>query len=424
MDVMGAFFRGQAAAGRAQADQQALQENKLRLMVLKHQIDGLKIEDQVRQRRMAAEHYSLLEGLPEAQMPTEPVSQPNLPSTSHAGGMTGLPGVVSGMSEMAAPGPAPGPTMPAPAAQAAQPGTNMTTRRQGVTFGAIPEMGIPSATVQPRSMEEILRAQVMAKLNEPFTLNPGDRRFMGGQKIAEGAPREPRATTTADLAVKAASGDEAAGKAVKLLRPGTAAQPANAQQKDVLLDGEEATVLLDPKAKKYYTLDNQEITRAATRIKPLRGGTGGDRDAPLRRDYETFYKLYERTYPAPKNNELAELGRMLSGNAADPTTAAAPAPRPAPSFEKWKVMTPAERQQVLANPDARIDDAEMLRRMGRPSSASTASRKTAAAAQPADVPAEVQAFLKGQPANKRYTLTDGSVWDVLADGTIRRGQSQ
>ena len=84
-------------------------------------------------------------------------------------------------------------------------------------------------------------------------------------------------------------------------------------------------------------------------------------------------------------------------------------------------MTPQERQSVLSNPDSRIDDAEMLRRMGRSGGKGQPSAPKEAAK--GDVPDRVKSFLQGRPRGMSYTLTNGSVWDVLPDGTIRRGQA-
>ncbi len=146
MDVMKQYLAGHQAGQAEVQHQQAMEENSLRMKILKHQIDGLKIEDAVRQRALAAQNLSLMNGQPEAQMPTEPVEQQNLqPSQSYAGGMTGLPGMVSGMvrDEMGLPGPG---TIAAPNAQETTPGTNMTTKRASVKTGG---------NTAPRSQFEI-----------------------------------------------------------------------------------------------------------------------------------------------------------------------------------------------------------------------------------------------------------------------------
>src|ERR1044072_7716503 len=70
---------------------QLLQENKLKLGMLKHASDQLKLEDQLReyalQKQQAVLQFAAQSGLPDAQMPKEDVAvtQPNLVSTSRAG---------------------------------------------------------------------------------------------------------------------------------------------------------------------------------------------------------------------------------------------------------------------------------------------------------------------------------------------------
>ncbi len=409
-DVMGAFFRGkQFAHAEAQHSQQQ-EENALRLKVLKHQIDGIKIEDAVRQRALAKQQLELMDGMPAASMP----SVSNLPSTSTAGAMTGLPGMVSGRIAEgmgAAPMGESPTTMPAPSAQATAP----ERRPMTVPFGAIPEMGLPAMDVAPRTLEEITRAKIAEKLAEPRVLNQNDMLVADGKVVQRGNAPHP---TAASLAAAAAGGDTQADAALGKLRSSTA-RPPSAQEKDVLLDGELTKVLFDPAAKKYLDLDGGPIENAAKRIRPYvrtsAARTNADPDAPARRDYDRFVNSYERAFPPPRNSEVADLARMMSGAGPE---GPAPTYKPAPSFDKWKVMTPQERQKALSNQDARIDDAEMMRRMERGgASTSTASPKPAAAS----VPPNVATALQGQAKNKRYRLTDGSVWDVLADGTIVPG---
>jgi hypothetical protein len=122
------------------------------------------------------------------------------------------------------------------------------------------------------------------------------------------------------------------------------------------------------------------------------------------RAYEQFLSVWDRAYPKPSAGAIDADGNPL------------PTPPAPPTLDKWAVMTPAERQAVIKNPQSRIDDAEMTTRMGgavKPVQTPSASS--------GKVPAAIAAFLKGKTPNKRYTLTDGSVWDVLPDGTIRPG---
>src|ERR1044072_807047 len=74
---------------------QLLQENKLKLGMLKHASDHLNLEDQLReyalQKQQADLQFEAQNGLPDAQMPKEDVAvtQPNLASSSRAGFQSG-----------------------------------------------------------------------------------------------------------------------------------------------------------------------------------------------------------------------------------------------------------------------------------------------------------------------------------------------
>lgn len=193
-DVMAAFLQGHNAGQAEQEHAQRLEENKLRTMVLKHEIDRLKLDDQIRGRELMLHNLQLLHGQPAADIPSDDVTsqQPNLPSKSAAGAMTGLPDVVSsllrakfGASESAGPG-----TLPAPDAQATAPGTNPVTTRvaRSVTIPGVPGLGVPDVQMRPRSMEELIQAQIAEKMAEPYTLNPGAERQIGGRTIGRGGP--------------------------------------------------------------------------------------------------------------------------------------------------------------------------------------------------------------------------------------------
>lgn len=97
---------------------------------------------------------------------------------------------------------------------------------------------------------------------------------------------------------------------------------------------------------------NRALEDAAT----VRADSTIDRkQAEQHKRYDEFTKVWEAAYPKPTAAELA---------LADPTKPLPPPPPAPPTFEKWSVMTQAERQAVLKNPNARINDAEMTRRAG------------------------------------------------------------
>ncbi len=203
-NVADAFVQGSLAGQAVQEHQQAMEENKLRTVVLKHQIEGMKIDDQLRARDIARQNLSLMATQPGSDLPSDAVTsdQPNLPSRNLAGVVTGLIRGGQGIDQgNAAPVTASSaPTMPgslpAPAAQAEQPGTNpITTQvRRKVTIPGVDAFNgapaVPGLSVTPRSMEDVIRAQVMAKQMEPYNLGEGQRRFVGSDMIAQGGSKE------------------------------------------------------------------------------------------------------------------------------------------------------------------------------------------------------------------------------------------
>ncbi len=128
------------------------------------------------------------------------------------------------------------------------------------------------------------------------------------------------------------------------------------------------------------------------------------------RAYEQFVNVWDRTYPKPAAGAVDANGDPL------------PKPPAPPSLEKWTVMTPAERQRVISEPGTRITDAEMTKRANAAKHAPATPKPAASAA----VPPNVTAALQGLPRPKAgeisiHTLSDGSVWQVFPDGTIRPG---
>lgn len=134
----------QARQAKEQQAQQA-EDRKLQQQILKHNIDRLKITDLLEARKAAAETAGLLQGTP-GQV---------VPDSSPEGGTKILP-------------------------------------HPPITIPGIPDWNVPDATVQPQTAQEILQQirlkqiqDAQAKASEPFTLNPGDKRFSGADVIAE-----------------------------------------------------------------------------------------------------------------------------------------------------------------------------------------------------------------------------------------------
>lgn len=190
-DVVGAFLQGHQFGQAEIAHQQQLDDNKLRTQVLKHQIEGLKIDDQMRARDLAKQNLELLNNQPAADLPTDTTTtqQPNLPSRNLAGVVTGL---IQGRQGMGVDSGTPPPvssstppeqssTIAAPLAQATVPGTNpvQTTTVRPVTIPGVDATngapGVAPVSIRPRSIEDITRATIALKRAEapPVTTPPG-----------------------------------------------------------------------------------------------------------------------------------------------------------------------------------------------------------------------------------------------------------
>jgi hypothetical protein len=297
---------------------QQLEQNKLHMMVLRHQIDGLKIQDQLRARELAQQHLQLLHGQPAADLPSENVqtAQPNLPSQSLAGMMTNLianpnaPGMNgAGPPTPAADVPA---SLPAPQAQAMSPGVHPMTMRRPlpVQIPGVSEMGIPGAAIRPQSLEDLLRAETMRKLAEPFDIAPGHRRMVGGAVVAEGAP-EFRSV--------------GAGGAGYLDEQGQWHQVAPGRA---------------PAGEPTVTIRTMENGRLVTKVVP-RSQAAGTYDTPLsgaydpQRQTQRDYKAAQREWLAGQRGiERDEKGNIVLQGSGDPN-----APKPVfafPSFDEWR----------------------------------------------------------------------------------------
>lgn len=123
-------------------------------------------------------------------------------------------------------------------------------------------------------------------------------------------------------------------------------------------------------ARDAETIKHDRALEAAAQLRATRPvGSGADTSVYSTenvRGYNEFQQNWKAHYPKTTGQYDQKTGEPL-----------APAPPP-PSIEKWSVMTPKERLDVMSNPDARITDAEMQRRQGvgsatvAPSSASAA----------------------------------------------------
>jgi hypothetical protein len=148
--------------------------------------------------------------------------------------------------------------------------------------------------------------------------------------------------------------------------------------------------------------------------------TGAQSRAELTQ-YKDFTTRYERA--RDEERQRAPRGYDADGN----TIIRAPQYQPPPSIEKWRAMTPQERQQVITSPDQRIDDAEMARRGG--SALSTQPTSTApapAAATPATTPAPTKQWKVGDVVyyqGKKMVVSghnpDGSVRVKPADAPTK-----
>lgn len=321
----------------------------------------------------------MLQGQPEANLPTEAVTQPNLESRSYAGAM-GLPDRVSSLVRAQLGGDETEAQMAAPAAQNPTPETNSLARRVApVTIPGIEQYGVPPITVRPRSFEDLVRSKVYEKMLEPFNLRANESRFVGGQEVARGPGAPP---TRASIALQAHGGDVAAANADLGRRPPVAAKPGSIE--DIVARYAKA------RGKNVEDLTDAEVAEArGLARRPPSQATDPDRADRLK--YDEFVKSYKARHRAPTQTEITNaktLGQTLD------------IPLPWPDFEKWRVMTQAERAKVLQNPSDRINDAEMLRRQtlrGGP----TAARGVAPEA----------------PAGWKYIPKSGGGWTAVPDDT-------
>jgi hypothetical protein len=274
-----AFLAGHQA-GQAEKDHaQQLEENKLKLMVLKHSVDKIKLDDALRAYDLQQKHAQLLfttqNGLPAAEMTSDPVTtaQPNLPSKNLASVLQGYFGQApQGMPTDDAASPAAPQAMPVPGAQATRPATHPVVTGQvprPIQYPALPADiggGAPGFSRTPRSREDLNREAITLKRAEqpPLKLGPAEIAQQvnpatgAWERIGENTNERPRA-------------------------------PKSLQRASVLLDGQPSEVQIDPDptaTTRVFDLSGNPIVNAAARVKPIppaslqiTGAQGGDAKA-------------------------------------------------------------------------------------------------------------------------------------------------
>src|SRR3990167_3353079 len=180
---MGAFSRGQEAARRQEEHKTQQEDNKLRQQIYKNQIERLKIEDQLATRKLTRENFEMMQGQPRADLPQEDYQSPITPTATTVGDAGGLQGVIANLVQQRV-GMGEGPTMPG-----APLGTQTAQRPAMMQIPGVPALGVPGVNVRPQSLEDVIAGNIAAEMNKAVTLNPGDRRFVGGELVGEGAGR-------------------------------------------------------------------------------------------------------------------------------------------------------------------------------------------------------------------------------------------
>lgn len=186
-NVTEAYLRGHQIAQAELEHNDALEQNKLHAMVLRHQLSALKLEDALRTRDIALKQAELMGQIPAGQQPQEPNPSfdNRLPGTSFGGAMT-APGSVSAMTGAGQAPPqapatvlSPQPAMPSPTQNAATSIPAVNLPDQGVSLPAM---------LLRRSLEDTMAQQTAAQAGQPFTLTakPGEvsTRYVGGKPIA------------------------------------------------------------------------------------------------------------------------------------------------------------------------------------------------------------------------------------------------
>jgi hypothetical protein len=341
-DVMSAFLQGHQFAQAESQHQQQLEENKLRTLVLKHEIDRMKIDDQIRARDLSKQNLDLLHGQPAADIPSDAVTTatPNLPSRNLAGVVQGL--IQGGQGQGVESG-APAPvtsstppsmpsTIPAPGAQAPEtlthPETAMVPRAVQIpgvdAFGGAP--AIPGVSVRPRSMEDVIRAQIAAEMAKPYTLKDDESRMLGNQVVAKGGGKKvivPRGGTLVDENNPA--------------QPLAVGQPAAKRSRPVAgtLNGKPVYAVFDQDTERY-TVGGEDVTAT---FKPLPRASA---DAETQRQHMNDWREYTAEQAAKQKAHAEAFRAWQTKTTANPAMPGEETPPPeAPafqSFEDWKAV--------------------------------------------------------------------------------------
>lgn len=134
---------------------------------------------------------------------------------------------------------------------------------------------------------------------------------------------------------------------------------------------------------------------AAARGGGARGGTDqGIGSAAAARQYSSFVKNYDDRH---------QMEDVISSEGGKTTTGKKRSGAAAPSLQKWFVMSPEEREKVLNDPTARIDDSEMQRRMDTlESEPADAPAPKSSTSKPASHAAKPQAKASGANGELRH----------------------
>lgn len=128
---------------------------------------------------------------------------------------------------------------------------------------------------------------------------------------------------------------------------------------------DDAATRADAAAAETRRHNQQTEQTAREREGRLRSGGGSDESGVYsttsKRGYDAFVENYLKRHPAERLESVTDPDvPSLVTTKRVPVEGAVPPP----SIEKWHAMTSQERQKVLADPNARIDDATLARRQG------------------------------------------------------------
>lgn len=378
------------------------EDRSIRKMMHDLEIRKLKIDEAVQKRELSKQNFDLTQGQPFADLPKDFE-------------MTGMVG--SGLN--------------------AVPEVKATPRP--MTIAGVPELGVPDAQRTPQSMEQIIQRQHAAKLDEPFTLNPGDVRIAGGEQIAANtnpSPNKAQPSMDQQLLDAETRGDQETAKRIRRVMNARDATPNAtlqairelqlAQLRQAATTGGLSPALFN-QAKAMaddYTRDAKDFMARRSALQTVyaaKDNAPGDMSLIF-----SFMKMLdpgsvvrEGEYATAQNaagvpDQIRNLfnrvrdGRRLNPAQREQFTAQAEDLYQGAKQANGDVITGySQRAQAQG-----IDPKYVVFNLPDPSPV----RSTASGA----VPAEVATALKGAGAG-RHTLSDGSVWITDASGAISRG---